>query len=244
MLFVLLYIFLLVAYLRFARRSVDRVIPTREKQAKENEHLNRLRHERMVDDFVLTAAVIPALDNDILPQEGFRVYKNYGFFKLNGGCLIVASVSAEKMRAVVLELLRRIGPLVSISFEDYYSDEKNVIDYLSYEREACLVGPIIDRYWRLIQNSHDVQMSVFSPHIKVEVVLTRVKIVHIHVVEAASFLDVLSEYGLSEKPDMRFFIEGPYYVYNDYAGTDVFSQLISDLQVHEKRYYEKQQVIR
>ncbi|MBN1559887.1 hypothetical protein JW998_06525 [candidate division KSB1 bacterium] len=238
------YILLLIAYLYFARRSVDRAIPTEEKQAQQLEHLNRLRSERMVDDFVLTAAAIPALENDIQPQEGFRVYQNYGFFKINGGCLIVASVSAEKMRPLVLDVVRRMGSIVSISFEDFYSDAKNVIDYLSFDRDLYVIESVINRYWRLIQDSHDVQMSVFSPHVKAEVVLPQVKLIHIHAVEPAPFLEVLAEYGLQEKPEMRFFIEGPYYAYNDYANSDLFARLISELEVHEKRFYDKQGMMR
>ncbi|MBN1560709.1 hypothetical protein JW998_10695 [candidate division KSB1 bacterium] len=240
----LLYILLLIAYLYFARRSVDRAIPTKEMRAKQIEHLNRLRSERMVDDFVLTAAVIPALDNDIRPQEGFRVYQNYGHFKINGGCLIIASVSAEKMRPLVLALVRCLGSIVSISFEDYYSDAKNVIDYLSFDRDIFVIESVINRYWRLIQDSYDVQMSAFSPHVRAEVVLPQVKLVHIHAAEPAPFLEVLAEYGLQEKPEMRFFIEGPYYAYDDYAGSDLFSRLISELEVHEKRFYEKQGMMR
>ena len=106
--------------------------------------------------------LIPALENDIVPQEGYRLFKNYGFYKVNGGCLIIASVSAEKMRSLMLALVRRIGSVVSLSFEDYFSDEKNVIDYLSYDREIYFVENLLDQYWRLIQNSYDVQMSVFS----------------------------------------------------------------------------------
>ena len=239
----LLFVSLLFVYLYFARRSVDRAIPTRARQIQQDEHLERLRRDRIVNDFVLTAAVFPALDNEIEPQEGFRLYRNDGFYKINGGCLIIASVSAEKMRDLFLALIRRIGPVMSVSIEDYYSDDRNVIDYLSYDRDVFLVENIIDRYWRLIQNNHDVKVSIFSGFPKVELIVTRIKTIDIHVVEPVPFVEVLEAYGLREKPKMRFFFEGAYYAYNDYAGTDTFFRLTSELEVHEKRFYEKREII-
>ena len=161
-LLMLFYILLFLIYIYLARRSVDRLIPTKARQKKQNEYLKQLRQDRMVGDFVLTAAVLPAMDNTITPEEGFRIYRNYGFYQINGGALVIASISAEKMRAIVLALARRIGSVLSMSFEDYHSDEKNVIDYLSYDREVYFVENIIDRYWRLLQNSYDVQTAIFS----------------------------------------------------------------------------------
>ena len=239
----LLFVSLLFVYFYFTRRAVDKAIPTKARRKQQNDHLERLRRDRMVNDFVLTSAVFPALDNDIEPQEGYRLYKNDGFYKINGGCLIIASVSAEKMRNVFLSLLRRIGPVMSVSFEDFYSDDRNVIDYLSYDRDLFVVENLFDRYWRMIQNNHDLKVSVFSAFPKVELIVTRVKTINIHVVEPVPFIEVLEEYGLREKPQMRFFIEGTYYAYNDYAGTDTFFRLTSELEVHEKRFYEKREMI-
>ncbi|RQV99871.1 hypothetical protein EH223_20435 [candidate division KSB1 bacterium] len=96
----------------------------------------------------------------------------------------------------------------------------------------------------MIQNNYDVQIALFSGHPKVELVLARAKTIHIHAVESAPFLVTLIDYGLSEKAHMKFFMEGSYFVYNDYAGTDVFHRFTLELEVHEKRYYDKQIVTR
>lgn len=241
---VLIFIIFLAVYIYMTRKSVDKMIPSRQQREKQTEHLNQLRRDRIVGDFVLTAAVIPAMENDILPEEGFRVYTNEGYFKINGGSMIIASVSAEKMKYLFLSLSHEIGTVLSISVEDYHSDAQNIIDYLSYERDAYMLENIIDQYWRMIQNNYDVQVALFSAHVKVELVLTRVKTIHIHAVEPAPFVAILNDYGVVEKTNMRFFTESTYYVYNDYAGTDVFQRLISELGVHEKRYYVKQMLTR
>ncbi|MBN1480428.1 hypothetical protein EH223_20440 [candidate division KSB1 bacterium] len=103
-----LYILFLVVYIYLTRKSVDREIPTKQQQEKQMQYLNKLRHDRIIGDFVLTTAAIPAMENDILPEEGFRVYTNEGFFKVNDGSLVVASVSAEKMKHLFLSLMHKI----------------------------------------------------------------------------------------------------------------------------------------
>jgi hypothetical protein len=223
---------------------VDKKIPTKAQQEKQKEHLKRLRQERMIGDFVLTGAALPAVENSIIPQEGYRIYRNSGFFKMNGGCQIVVSVSAEKIKPLLSELMQHIGPVLSISLEDHYSDPQRIIDYLSYDRDIFIIENIIDRYWRLLQNNYDVAMSVFSKTSKVELVLTQVKTLQIHVVDADPFISTLRENGLPEKPDLRLFTEEAYYVYNDYKGTGIMYELTSQLEVHEKRFYDKEPVTR
>ncbi len=244
MIFAALYIFLMAAYIFYVRRSVDNVIPTKDHIEKQNKHLARLRQDRMVGDFVLTGAAIPALENKIVPQEGFRIYRNNGFFKMNGGCQVVVSVSAEKFKPVVSDMMQQIGPVLSFSVEDHYSDSKRIIDYLSYDRDLFIIENIIDRYWRLLQNNYDVAMSVFSNNPKVEVVLTRMKALHIHAVDPKPFISALKDNGLREKHNLRFFTEEAYYVYNDFADSGVMHQLTSELDVHEKRFYDKESMTR
>ncbi len=243
-LLLLLYILIFAAFIYYSRRAVDKAIPTKAQQEKQNEHLHRLRRDRLVDDFVLTGAAIPALENNIAPIEGYRIYRNAGFFKINGGCQIVVSVSAEKMKQLVLALMQRIGPVMSFSLEDHYSDPNRIIDYLSYERDIFIIENIIERYWRFLQNNYDVAMSVFSTDPKVEIVLTQMKTVHIHAVDPKPFLSALMDNGLVEKPDMRFFTEGAYYVYNDYTGTNIMRQLTRELEINETRFYDKVLVTR
>ncbi len=240
----ILYILALVAYILYARRSVNAAIPTPARQQLENEHVARLRQERLVDDFVLTAAAVPALDNKIAPEEGYRVYHNDGYFKMFGGCVILVSVSAEKLKHVFLEMVRRVGDVVSISVADFFSDEHNVVDYISFNRDIYVVENIIDRYWLMLQNNYDVQVSIFAGEKKVELFLTRAKFLSIHTVEPQAFFAVLHEFGIAEKPALRYFTEEPHYVFNDYAGTDVVHRLTADMDVHEKRFYEKEAVAR
>lgn len=234
-----LYILVIAGYILYTRQFVNKMIPTTAQRTKQDEHLKRLRQDRLVDDFVLTGAAIPALENDIKPLEGYRVYHDAGFFKINGGSLIVISVSAEKLKVLLLDLMHQIAPVLSISLEDHYSDANKIIDYLSYDRELYLIENILDRYWRLLQNNYDVAMALFSTNPKVELVLTREKTLHLHAVDSKPFLSTLARNGFKNMADLRFFTEGPYYVYNDYTGTTIMHELISELEVHEKRFYEK-----
>ncbi len=220
------------------------VLGAKSREASEQQlmdYLNALRETRIIDDFVLTCAAVPALEAKVKPTEGYRLFPHEGYFKLFGGSVIVASVSAEKLRGLMLSFVDTIGEAASISFSDYHSDVRHVVDYIAYNRDAYMVAHMLDRNWLMIVNNADIVPTLFSTEIKVEIILSQARTIHIHAVEPAPYIGCLHEYGVTEKPDMHFIYEDAYFLHSDDAVSKEFFNMVHSFGYDEKRFYEKEE---
>ena len=238
--FIILTAFMMFYFMR-TRMQIHQAHAAKKTGSQLQDYLEALRETRMIGDFVLTGAAIPAPEIQAPPSEGYRQYPHEGYFKINGGSIVVASVSAEKMRGLMLSFIELLGDTASISFTDYHSDAKHIVDYIAYNRDAYMVANVLDNNWRMILNNADIVTSLFSTEIKVEIVLSQAKTVHIHAVETAPFVRCLRDYGLSEKPDMHFIYEDAHYLYSDAAVSGEFFQMVKSFGYDEKRFYEKEE---
>ena len=223
------------------RSAVQATMFCNEKEQQNQEYLDALRETRMIGDFVLTGAAIPGQNVEMPPVEGYKLFPHQGYFKLNGGTIVVASASAEKIRGLMFSFVEALGETSSISFADHHSDRRHIVDYIAYNRESYMVEHLFDQYWRMILNSADIETSLFAAEEKVEIVLSKVKTIHIHAVETMPFVKILHDYGISEKTDMRFIYEDEHYLFNDYADSGEFFRMVKAFGYDEKRYYEKEE---
>lgn len=203
-------------------------------------YLAELRENRMIGNFVLTGAALPAKDNPFVPTEGYRMYDIDEEGAWKGGTRVIAAVSAEKLKALLLSFVDLFGGTVSVSIMDLHTDEQQTIDYLGYNKGSYVAKQLIEQYHSFLINNGELMFSLFSEEAMLEVRLDQVKHFILHALDVDPVLAVLHEYDIPHKPDLQFFPQGEYFFYNEFARVDTLFHLVDQLQFHEKKYYKKE----
>jgi hypothetical protein len=185
-------------------------------------------------DFVLTDAVRPSLDRQVVPRQGYRIetYKDKkAGFQVP---VLAAAVSREQLFDVFLDLLEPLGEVVDAILETSHDRDGN--HHLDLYREAIDL-PVLKShccdYEELLLQDGCTGVAVLSTSGPMEVQFDEHKLLVVYAADLKPFAAVLDSYGVPRDDKLKLITEGEHLHSTDPKYRDAFDQLCCRLGVGE-----------
>ncbi|WP_020475419.1 hypothetical protein [Zavarzinella formosa] len=190
---------------------------------------NHLRQNNY-DGFRLTDAVRPGPAVPIMPVEGFRIsrYRDAE----TGECfpVIGASVSAEKLFDLFLDLLEPLGERVNVVLETSHDTTGDFHDDM---RRGEIDLPVLQSHFcdfeDLLTNDGCTGVAVMSAARKIEVQMDEHKLLFVFARNLKPFRRILRKHGIPKIDDLRVLAEAEHYHHSQLRHLDEFQQLATRL---------------
>ncbi|MBW3540151.1 MAG: hypothetical protein KY476_07770 [Planctomycetes bacterium] len=185
-------------------------------------HLNIARY----GDFVLTDAVRPAYDLEVVPRAGYR---RDTFRDRSTGVeipVLLVSASREHVLDVFFDLLDPLGEEVDVVLET--SHERETGDHLDLYREHIdlpILKSILYDFEDILLDDGCTGIAVLNPQRPLEVQFDEHKLLIMYGHDLEGFEDVLADYRLPPTPDLRFITEGEHV----HSSSDDFTRRFEEL---------------
>jgi hypothetical protein len=158
-------------------------------------------------DFLLTEAVRPSVDLQILPRQGYRV-QTIREQKMVAR-MLAAAISREKLFETFLAMLEPLGPVVDVVLESSH-EAKDEEDFKDLWREGIDL-PVLMSYFceheDLLLNDGCTGLAVLNPKRTQEVVWDEHKLLFVHGPKLQTFRRILEENGIHRDDQLRFITE-------------------------------------
>ncbi|MGL6097953.1 MAG: hypothetical protein ACRC7O_19395 [Fimbriiglobus sp.] len=183
-------------------------------------------------DFTLTDAIRPALDVPIRPRQGYRVevYRDRrSRFRLP---MLAASVSAERLFDVFLDLMEPLGDLVHVVLESSHAESADWHDDL---RRNHIDRPVLASYLcefeDLLLNDGCTGVAVLSASGPVEVQFDEHKLLYVYAADLKPFQRVLKRHGIRRRKELALIAEAEHLHHTTDDHAETFRQLCMRLGV-------------
>ena len=158
--------------------------------------------------FLLTEAVRPSYDLQVVPSQGYR-HDSYREAENNSTVpVLMASVSGPYLFDVFMDLLDPLGPVVDVVLETSHSRNHTGHDDLYREHiDMPVLKSILCDYEDLLVNDGCTGLAVLNPGIPQEVQFDEHKLMIIYGEELDSYAKVLAERDVHCNEQMKFITE-------------------------------------
>jgi hypothetical protein len=191
-------------------------------QAKVSAHL-------LVDhygEFRLTEAIRPSLDLQVIPRQGYRRDTFRDPRSKLEVPVLAASVSAEKLFDVFLDLLDPLGEVVDVVLETSHDSTGN--QHQDLFREAMDL-PVLKShccdYEELLLNDGCTGLAIMSTEGPMEVQFDEHKLLVVYAANLKPFEAVMKEHGIARLTQMKLITEGEHLHSTDQTHREQFDQL-------------------
>jgi len=160
------------------------------------------------DNFVLTDAVRPSYDLDVVPSAGFRHDTYRDESSRQDVPVVMASVSRERLFDTFMELLDPLGSVVDVVIET--SHNHTVVGHQDLYREHIdmpILQSILWDFEDMIVNDGCTGIAVLNPGIPQEVQFDEHKVLIVYGKELRPYEGVLIDAGLNCREKMQFVSE-------------------------------------
>lgn len=166
-------------------------------------HLNIARY----GDFVLTDAVRPAFDLQVVPSSGYRrdCYQD----RETGVKIpvVMASASRDQVLDVFFDAIDLLGHEVDVVLESSHERRRGHNDLYREQIDMPVLKSILYDFEDLLLNDGCLGIAVLNPHVPHEVQFDEHKLLIIYGDELVDFEDTLDEHGLDRRDEMKFITE-------------------------------------
>jgi len=159
-------------------------------------------------DFVLSDAVRPAFDLEVVPTAGFRhdVYRDES--SRQNVPVLMASVSKERLFDTFMELLDPLGPSVDVVLETSHDySQAGHQDLYREHIDMPILQSILWDYEEMLVNDGCTGIAVLNPGIPQEVQLDEHKLMIVYGKELREYEDLLIDAGVPCRDEMQFITE-------------------------------------
>lgn len=185
-------------------------------------HLNITKY----GNFVLTDAVRPAYDLEVVPKAGYRhdIYQDR-----ESGIqipVLMAAASKESVIDLFFDLLDPMGSEVDIVLET--SHDRNNGSHMDLFREHIdlpVLKSILYDFEELLLNDGCTGVAVLNPRIPMEVQFDEHKLLVMYGQDLSAFEEVLGEYSVECSEDLKFITEAEHVHSSTDEYVDAFDQL-------------------
>lgn len=166
-----------------------------------------LRHNRY-GNFNLTDAIQPSPDVPLVPCEGYRVERFRDPVSRQRIPMLAASVSAEHLFDVFLDLLQPLGSTVHVVLE---TSHESLDDYHDDLRRSDIDAPVLASYLydteELLVNDGCTGIAVMAQNRPIEVQLDEHKLLYVYAPDLKPFRRILRSHGVRRDDDMPLIAE-------------------------------------
>jgi hypothetical protein len=167
-------------------------------------HMARSRYGR----FMLTEAVRPGWQLDIVPRAGYR---HDAYTDPQSGAKIpalVAAVSAETLFETFLQLLEPLGDELDVVLESSHEESVGLREYNREGVERCVLESLLWEYEDLLLNDGCTGIAVMHPEQSLEVQLDEHKLLVVYAQARQPFERILRGHGLDRDDRLRLISQG------------------------------------
>lgn len=166
-------------------------------------HLKIARYGR----FMLTDAIRPSYDLQVVPQAGYR----HDFYQDKESGIkipvIMASASREVLLDLFMDLLGPLGQTVDVVLETSHDHDGHHTDLYREDIDMPVLKSTLYDFEELILGDGCMGMAVLNPGIPLEIQLDEHKLLIMYGQELVDFEDVLDDYGLNCNEQIKFLTE-------------------------------------
>jgi hypothetical protein len=186
------------------------------------EHLNIARY----GSFLLTDAVRPSFDLEVVPSAGYRrdTYRDN-----ESGAdvpVLMAAESRERLFDLFLDLLDPLGDEVDVVLETSHESDAGSHQDLYRERmDLPVLKSTLYDFEDLLLDDGCTGIAVLNPQVPLEVQFDEHKLLIVYGQDLRPFEEILGEYRLRCSPDIRFVTEGEHV----HSSSEEFSERFEEL---------------
>ncbi len=197
------------------------------------EHLTVARY----GSFLLTDAVRPSYDLQVVPGAGYR-RDNYRDRETGADVpVLMASESRERLFDLFLDLLDPLGDEVDVVLETSHESQGEGHNDLYRESiDLPVLKSSLYDFEDLLLDDGCTGIAVLNPRIPVEVQFDEHKLLIVYGQELEPFQEILNDYNLRCSSSLRFITEGEHVHSSSEAFVERFEQLKYRLGVEEESY--------
>ena len=185
-------------------------------------------------DFLLTEAIRPSVDLQVVPREGFRIET---YRDTQAGIqvpVLVAAISRERLFETFLDLLDPLGPVVDVVLET--SHESDGGQHQDLHREQIDL-PVFKShcydYEELLLNDGCSGVAVIGMSVPMEVQFDEHKLLVVYAQDLEPFERILRQAGIPRDDEMRLITEGEHLHSTEPQHRETFEQFCYRLGVNE-----------
>jgi hypothetical protein len=177
-------------------------------------------------NFTLTDAVRPSFGLEVIPREGYRrdVYRDPETG--NKMPVLAASVSAERLFDVLMDLLDPLGEEVDVVMESSHESEPgNHADLYREHMDTVILKSTLYDFEPLLLNDGCTGLAALNPNGPMEVQFDEHKLLFVYANDLEPFEQILIENGLMRDDALKFISEAEHLHSTDDVYRDQFEEL-------------------
>lgn len=185
-------------------------------------HLGIIRY----GDFLLTDAIRPSYDLQVVPRQGFRhdVYRDEQTRATVP--VLMASATSPKLFELFLDLLEPLGNEVDVVLEtSHHRDSRGHTDLYREHIDMPVLKSILCDYEDLLLDDGCTGIAVLNPNIPLEVQFDEHKLLIVYGQELKPFEEILRRHNVSCHDHMKFITEAEHV----HSSSDNFYQKFEEL---------------
>jgi hypothetical protein len=177
-------------------------------------------------NFALTDAVRPSFGLEVIPREGYRRDIYCDPESGNKMPVLAASVSAERIFEVLMDLLDPLGEEVDVVLESSHESEPGVHDDLYREHmDTVILKSTLYDYEQLLLNDGCTGLAALNPNGPTEVQFDEHKLLFIYAHDLEPFEEILIAAGLKRDDTLKFISEAEHLHSTDDVYREQFEEL-------------------
>lgn len=167
-------------------------------------HLGVVRY----GDFMLTDAVRPSYDLQVMPSAGYRHDVYHDEESKASVPVLMAAASKERLFDVFMDLLEPLGFEVDVVLETSHDrNDRGHVDLYREHIDMPVLKSILYDYEDLLLDDGCTGIAVLNPNIPLEIQFDEHKLLIIYGEDLKPFERILREHGLTCRDDMKFITE-------------------------------------
>jgi hypothetical protein len=185
-------------------------------------HLGVMRY----GDFVLTDAIRPSYDLQVVPSQGFR----HDFYvdepTKTRVPVLMAAASTEKLFETFLDLLEPLGNVVDVVLETSHNrDSRGHVDLYREHIDLPVLKSTLYDFEDLLVNDGCTGIAVLNPGVPLEVQFDEHKLLIAYGHDLSAFEDIFREHDIRANDQMKFITEGEHV----HSSSDQYAQQFEEL---------------
>jgi hypothetical protein len=178
-------------------------------------------------NFLLTDAIRPSINLDVVPREGYRRDTYCDPDSGNKMPVLAVAVSAEQLFDVFMDLLDPLGDVVDVVMESSHDSAPGSHSDLYREHiDTVILKSTLYDYESLLLHDGCTGMAALNPNGPMEVQFDEHKLLFVYAYDLEPFEKILLQYGLKRDDSLKFLSEAEHLHSTDDAYYDRFEELL------------------
>jgi hypothetical protein len=181
---------------------------------------------RRYDDFVLSDAVRPSYDLQVVPKQGYRHDVYHDDQSKASVPVLMGAASNERLFDVFMDLLDPLGNVVDVVLETSHDrDSRGHVDMYREHIDMPVLKSILWDYEEMLANDGCTGIAVLNPHVPLEVQFDEHKLLIAYGADLSEFEHVFADHGVPCDDEMKFITEAEHV----HSSNDEFRDLFEEL---------------